>query len=348
MSPQSSKPVKRFLRTIESSLRHRCGVSRSDCLVLAVSGGMDSVAMLHAMHAISLHDRWNLKLIVAHFAHHFGQRPDEHVQADHDFVQQLSARLNLEFVSGSGELKEAGNLENIARKMRYAFMQNVAEAENATAIVTAHHADDQAETMFMRLARGTSVRGLSAMRWSRPISKASSVRLIRPMLATTREDIRAYASEISESWCEDKTNQQSDYLRNYIRHDVMGRLKSRLPNLGVKASQLADHLHEVTHLLDELADELQSKAICNESEQTVELDRAVLMLSRRSLVSWMLRRLMLQMDVKADRVNSGQMQKLVSSCQKQSGELREFTFPTVDGGSVDIRIQSKHVQLRRK
>jgi tRNA(Ile)-lysidine synthetase-like protein len=180
--------------------------------VLAVSGGVDSMALLHALHRKNLSDGerpW--KLLVAHLDH--GMRPDS--AEDRRLVQETARRMGLPFVYDEAGLG-AGAGEAAARTARYDFLHGVRRAAGARAIVTAHHRDDVLETAVINLVRGSGRKGLTAL-GSRPD-------LERPLLRVPKSYVIAYAKDQGLAWREDSTNQDTDYLRNYVRHRLLPRL----------------------------------------------------------------------------------------------------------------------------
>lgn len=167
--------------------------------VVAVSGGVDSVVLLDL-----LAKQEGVKLTVAHFDH--GIREDS--AKDRLFVAELAAKYKLPFVFNMGNLG-ADASEDTARKARYDFLGMVQKSIEATAIITAHHQDDMVETAIINLLRGTGRKGLTALQ--------SSEEIIRPLLSFTKQELIAYAKEHKLQWQEDPTNQDTKYLRNYVR-----------------------------------------------------------------------------------------------------------------------------------
>jgi tRNA(Ile)-lysidine synthetase-like protein len=173
--------------------------------VVAVSGGVDSMVLLHMLHAMP-----GLQLIVAHFDH--GIRADS--AADRNLVEQTAHQYNLPFVYEGAELG-TGASEATARQARYDFLERVRQQNNADAIITAHHQDDLIETAIINMLRGTGRKGLSSL--------ASAGDLLRPLLDSTKQEMYDYAKEHQLEWHEDSTNTADDYLRNYIRHHLLPR-----------------------------------------------------------------------------------------------------------------------------
>ena len=177
--------------------------------VVAVSGGVDSMALLHIMKEES-RQRRGWKLVVAHLDH--GIRPDS--AEDRRLVQATAKRYGLPFVYHEGRLG-AGASEATAREARYDFLRSVQEASAAEAIVTAHHQDDVLETAIINILRGSGRKGLTALS-DRP-------GLARPLLGVPKREVIAYAHGQGLEWLEDSTNQNEAYLRNYVRHRLLAR-----------------------------------------------------------------------------------------------------------------------------
>lgn len=179
--------------------------------VVAVSGGVDSVVLLDLLAK----DR-NLELIVAHFDH--GIRTDS--AEDRKFVERLAGQYGLQFEYAEGGLGPEAS-EEVARNARYSFLGQVLDEHNARAIVTAHHQDDLIETAIINLIRGTRRKGLSSLK--------STPTLIRPMLHISRQTIEEYANKHGLAWREDSTNQDTRYLRNYVRLEIVPALTKQDP-----------------------------------------------------------------------------------------------------------------------
>lgn len=171
--------------------------------ILAVSGGLDSVVLLDL-----LVQKPRLELIVAHFNH--GIRKNSHL--DEKLVRQAAEKYNLPLEVGHGHL-DSKTSEERARQKRYEFLMALKQKHKAKAIITAHHQDDLIETAFLNILRGTGRRGLSAI--------ISNPEVVRPLLNVPKERIKRYVLEHNLQWNEDITNQDTKYLRNYIRRHVL-------------------------------------------------------------------------------------------------------------------------------
>jgi tRNA(Ile)-lysidine synthetase-like protein len=199
--------------------------------VIAVSGGVDSVALLNMLSIKN-----NLKLIVAHYDH--GIREDS--ENDKHFVDNLAKTYHLPFVFDIGVLGPDAS-EAIARQYRYQFLEKVRKATGARAILTAHHQDDLLETMFINVLRGTGRKGISPLQTNPYVT--------RPLLGMTKQMLLDYAKTQKLAWREDATNQDSKYLRNYLRNIILPKIT---PAQRAELVRLATEAHPRNQLIDEL------------------------------------------------------------------------------------------------
>jgi len=187
-------------------------------IILAISGGVDSVVMLHSLVLTDDFAQLNfskLNYIIAHFDHEI--RKDS--VADERFVAQLAHNYGIEYVSAHGNLG-AETSENTARKARWEFLRNTKQKYAADFIATAHHADDVFETQIINLLRGTSRRGISVLK--------DTSGIIRPLRTRTKQDIYDYAVANKLEFVEDSTNLDMSYLRNWVRLSLVSKLPQQL------------------------------------------------------------------------------------------------------------------------
>ena len=198
-------------------------------MIVAVSGGCDSVALLRAMAAVRTPGPG--RICVAHLNHQL--RPS--ANDDEAFVVDLCGRLDIACDVRRIAVKDLGDgIEAAARKARYRFLEDAAGRCGARFVVTAHTADDQAETILHRIVRGTGVRGLSGMARTRPLGHAT---LIRPLLAVRRTELQAYLDALTQPYRQDESNADVRFTRNRIRHEIMPELRKRF-NPGVAGALL--------------------------------------------------------------------------------------------------------------
>ena len=195
--------------------------------MVAVSGGLDSMTLLHALYKLSSRHRW--KLTVAHFNHRLRGRSSD---ADEKLVRRMAARLKLPVVVGGAEVKafarKSGlSVEMAARKLRHEFLARVARERRIRVVALAHHADDQVELFFLRLLRGAGGEGLAGMKWRSPSPVDSKILLIRPLLDSTREELSRFARASKIPFREDATNLRLEMPRNRVRNELLPLLRRR-------------------------------------------------------------------------------------------------------------------------
>ncbi|WP_256865628.1 tRNA lysidine(34) synthetase TilS [Paenibacillus sp. 32352] len=209
---------------IERQLKDEQLLCRGDSIVAAVSGGPDSIAMLHVLFLLS--ERWEWRLTVAHVNHQF--RVEESAR-EAEFVKDFSDRLGLPcevaVINVPQYIQDTGmNAQAAARELRYRFLQETAARLGAGKIALAHHADDQAETMLMRLLRGTGPSGLAGI----PIRRTErNVELVRPLLRIYKSELLDYCHHHQLTYFMDSSNLSTKYLRNEIRLELLPMLQQR-------------------------------------------------------------------------------------------------------------------------
>jgi tRNA(Ile)-lysidine synthase len=248
-------------------------------VLLAVSGGADSVALLRG--TLSVAEQIGVVPLVAHLNH--GLRGAES-DADAEFVSQLAVRLDVPAVVRREDVpeplvRETGSREDAARQIRYAFLARVAEETGCRFVAVAHTADDQAETVLHHVLRGTGLAGLSGMPAERELSPELSpgVRLVRPMLRTSRQDVLAYLDGVGQPFREDLTNQDPQFTRNRLRTDLLPRLQAEYnPRVHAALCRLAEQGAEVQAELDRQAAALLASATIRRGADEWLLDCAAL------------------------------------------------------------------------
>ena len=236
-------------------------------VVVAVSGGADSVALLRALHSLRPTDAAG-SLVVGHFNHRWrGKESDQ----DQQFVKDLASDLKLTCMVGTAD--EVASSEESARRQRHAFLTVAAHSSGARYLVTAHTADDQAETVLHRIVRGTGVAGLAGIGRLRVISE--QLTLIRPLLDVRREELRRYLQSLDQPWREDPSNDDCKYTRNRIRHELIPQLETSFnPEVIDAVLRLSGLASECQAVIDPLVNELWGFVDCGESSATIDVRAA--------------------------------------------------------------------------
>ena len=223
-------------------------------LMAAVSGGADSVCLL--LCACALREK-GYALSAAHVRHDLRETAGE----DEAFVRDLCGRLNVPFYAASVHVPRTGSVEDRARTERYRALGRMCREAGADVLLLAHHRNDQAETVLMRLIRGAGAEGLSAM-------KKRTVReglvLVRPFLSVSADAIRSALREIGQPWREDETNGDIRYTRNYLRRRILAPLEAAFPGSVGGLCRSAEILGAENDLMDELARKALGQTACLE------------------------------------------------------------------------------------
>jgi tRNA(Ile)-lysidine synthase len=211
-----------MIEKVKETIKRYSMLDRGAVVAVAVSGGLDSTVLLHAL--CSLKDDLGIKLVVCHLNH--GLRGAES-KRDHSFVEALAGKLGLPFEGGelqAGVLK-GPSIQAAAREARYAFLESVALRRSASSMALAHNRDDHAETVLMRFVKGSGPGGLKGIAPVRGI-------FVRPLIGVTRREIAGYAEAHHIEHVEDSSNATDKYLRNELRHDLIPHIKERYnPNI---------------------------------------------------------------------------------------------------------------------
>ncbi len=269
-------------------------LSASDSVLLAVSGGADSMALLHGMTLLrgmamlngtptsrgtaglcgeSASEVRSARLGVAHLNH--GLRGSDSSK-DREFVKAACEQRQLPFFSEEilvlNQLRAGESVEEACRRHRYDFLLRVAREHQFSAIATAHHQDDQAETVLHNILRGTGLRGLAGMSVTRDLEPG--VQLVRPLLNVSRSEILAFLAEAEVSWRDDASNADLTYTRNRLRHQVLPDLAANVnPQVIRHLAGLAVQAGEALGCIDQLAIRFLEQCVLQERKEIIRLRR---------------------------------------------------------------------------
>ncbi|MCI0706985.1 MAG: tRNA lysidine(34) synthetase TilS [Ignavibacteriae bacterium] len=323
--------TEQFSSRLEHFLSEKQLLAPGSHVVLAVSGGIDSMTMLHAFADLRPHR--NLTLTVAHVNH---QLRGEESDGDEAFVRHAAELLGLPFFSprvatmGYAHEKAIGKQE-AARELRYEFFERIRQQVQADAVATAHNADDNAETVLMNALRGSGVHGLAGI----PLQRDQGS-LIRPMLFAYRTEIEQYAHEAGVEFREDSSNASQDYTRNKIRHSVIPSLEANVgANVAQSLNRISDIMREVGQRLSTETGAIFQKVVRQDGER-VEVDIPLLLrqspLVQDEIILSVLRRL--HVEPQAEKVFA-----IFDLCSSQTGRSLSLS------GSVSVYRDRSHLNF---
>ncbi|REK69243.1 tRNA lysidine(34) synthetase TilS [Paenibacillus paeoniae] len=241
---------------------------KDDTILVAVSGGPDSMALLHMLHGLS--QEQGIKLVAAHVNHGFRvQESAYEMETVQSFADSLGVPCESVVLDMPTYIEENRlNLQAAAREKRYEYLHRIAVQYGASRIALAHHADDQAETVLMRLIRGAGLSGLSGMS---SVRREKNMQLIRPLLRMNKSDLLRYCEEHEIPYCVDSSNLARYYFRNTVRLDVIPYLMQFNPQLPQSLQRLAEVAGAEDEWMEQQAAEWFDRIVrCSEGECQVE------------------------------------------------------------------------------
>lgn len=244
-----------FQKDFQKSLVDNCQVKESDLILVALSGGADSVALLHLFKTL------NYSVIAAHCNFHLRGKESN---KDEEFVKKYCSKLDIPLKINHFNTIEYANekkisIEMAARELRYNWFEELKTEMNLNYIATGHHGDDSIETFFINLIRGTGLKGLTGIAWRKG-------NIIRPMLFASSLEIKEYCKSNSLSYRTDSTNNETIYYRNKIRHNVIPVFKKMNPSFFVTMQNNMDYLAENELIVEEQLNEIANQIIAREDD----------------------------------------------------------------------------------
>jgi len=268
VSPCYRGRIKMFIAKIKKTVKKYCMLESGEKVVVGVSGGPDSMALLSVLH--QMRENYNLQLLVAHLNHGFrGKEAERDAHFVHDMAQSFGLPCEIKtFDVPSFKRRSALSSQEAARVVRYQFLEEVRKRCNAAKIALGHTADDQAETLMMWLLRGTGLKGLGGM----PPVRGGII--IRPLIETTREEIETFLKEKRIPFVVDSSNDSPDYVRNKLRQHLFPLLKEHYnPQLIKRLAQTAEIVTIDNEYLDNLTQVMLERIIVSRDSTSAVIDR---------------------------------------------------------------------------
>jgi tRNA(Ile)-lysidine synthase len=306
-------PEQSIQAAVREHLRSAGLLGKGEKVILAVSGGLDSMVLLDLL--ASLRTDLSLELAVAHFNHLLRDRESDddeafvRAEAEKRGMECYVERANTRGVSESRKL----SVQEAARDLRYAFFNKLRLSLGFQKIATAHHADDNAETILFNLIRGAGVHGLSGI----PAFRRDTM-VIRPLLCATREEIRSYAEAHALPHREDSSNRHSDYTRNYLRNELMPEIRRMVnPNLPATLLRTGILFDQLEQFLKDEAAKILGGLILRRTAGELVLDRPGLDMQPMFMKEHIL--LHLAREFSGGEVDFGTVRGMVNILQAETG-----------------------------
>ncbi|MGC8559943.1 MAG: tRNA lysidine(34) synthetase TilS [Phycisphaerae bacterium] len=285
-------------------------------LLIACSGGADSVALTHLLAHVSRSNHWRWTLRLVHINHR--TRPEEN-ELDAALVRQLAAELHIPLTVATLRPSRHTRSENELRQLRWQKFQAVAARYRCTCVVTAHHADDQAETVLLRLMRGAGTRGLGAMALVR---RAGSLRVVRPLLKIEKRRLLNYLHEHHLNWREDSSNSDLRHLRNQIRTRILPAIAACQPQIASILATTALQMRRIDRFIGRQVKQLTAElGIRTLSKPTRSLRREILRSADPAVLTAFIRRWLIAQGVAADRLSFNKLDDIRRRIMRQKSGL---------------------------
>ena len=282
-------------------------------VLVALSGGGDSVALLHIL--VRIRDDLGITVEAAHLNHSMrGDESDRDESFCRDICNEMKIPLTVERLKTGEIFTNKGSVETAARDVRMAFFKRIAEERNATRIATGHTLDDLAETVLQRIIRGTGPSGLSGIL---PVREGLWV---RPMLCISRKEARDYLRDKGIQFCEDSTNKDTGFFRNRIRHELLPFLKKHFsPNITGVLGRLAEISRIQEEYLDKRTSEAYSKCVIHEDTFKILLDKSKFIGYHNTIKQRVIRHCLKMLEGAGRNADMGEIENILNLCYGNSG-----------------------------
>lgn len=263
--------MNKLLQTVEKTIATYGMLKPKDSVVIGVSGGPDSVALLHVLFLIA--PRFSLKLGVAHLNHCLRQNDSD---KDAQFVEVLAKKYDLPYYTHKKDVRKYQienklSLEEAARRVRYSFLNNIANTMQYNKIAVGHHSDDNAELILMNLFRGSGTQGLSG------IPPVRDNKIIRPLIKLNRSEIIDFLSQNKLEYVSDASNTDTKYFRNRVRHDLIPLLKTAYnPKISETLNRLSAIMRSEEEWIDDVVHSFYEKTVLDLKEDCIILSVSIL------------------------------------------------------------------------
>jgi len=316
---------------IHRTIRARHLFEHNQKLLIAVSGGQDSLCLIRLL--LDLQPKWGWNIAIAHCDHCW--REDSQANAHH--VENLAKTWNTPFYLETAN--QPVNSEATARNWRYQALTKIAQLNHYQYIITGHTASDRAETLLYNLMRGTGADGLQALTWQRPLTE--NIILVRPLLEITRSQTQQFCQKFNLPIWEDSTNQNLQYPRNRIRQELIPYLKENFnPQVEANLAQTAELLQAEVEFLEQTALEWRLEASSKGNQDNLQIERRILQKAPLALQRRVMRQIL--QEILPDAPNFEHIEKL-SALITAPNRSQTDPFP----GGLTATVQDDWIVFKR-
>lgn len=310
--------MEEILRKVERFVEEKKLVNENDRILIAVSGGPDSIFLFHFF--IYLSKKKNIEIKVSYIHHHLRKEADKELQ----FVKEISEKYNIDFIRGDIEIKEKRNIESRLREKRYEKLYQICEREKCNKIAVGHTLDDHIETVLMNFFRGSGLSGICGIRPEIKLFPRSEVSIIRPLLCVEKEEIKKYLKKNKIPYMIDRSNLSLNFYRNKIRKKIIPFLIKFRPSLKKQIFKMTSILQQEEEFLRNYAEE-KFNEVCSEDEEKIKVDIDKF----KSLEMFLKRRIggIIYRKVKnTPYVSYSEIEKIVKMIEKGKNEFKKGNF----------------------
>ncbi len=321
-----------LLEKVKKTIQDHGLFHKEDKILIAYSGGVDSTALIHLL--LELQKEWPLELFLGHFNHKLRQSAEE----DERFVRDTARKLSLPLFVGRGDVRARAkalrqNIEETGRQLRYEFLNQKAAEAGGAMIATGHTLTDQAETLLMRLMRGSGLRGLAG------IYPVVDERLVRPLLEVEREEVEAYLKQRKIAFRIDESNFDRHFLRNRVRLELLPYIRENFePAIVRQLGRMASIIREEDILLEEMARE-KAKGAVKKKSHIVSLAHLSLSSAPRALARRVVRNFISELRGSLRRISFEDVESILNLDEGKEYSLKE---------DVVLRREANQIILKKK
>jgi tRNA(Ile)-lysidine synthase len=319
-----------ILEIVKKTIQELSLLEPEDRILIAYSGGADSSALLHLL--LELREEWSFELFLGHFNHRLRPGAEE----DELFVRNMAGKFSLPLFVGREDVRAEAeamgmNIEEAGRKLRYDFLGKTASEIGRAKVATGHTLTDQAETLLMRLMRGSGLRGLAG------IFPVKDDVIVRPLLRVEREDVEAYLKKKKIEFRVDESNFDRRFLRNRVRLDLLPYLKENFePAVVQHLGRIAAIIREEDRLLDEITREKARKAIVGKSAD-ISMDLQYLSSLPRALARRVIREFITRLRGSLKKVSFEDVESVLALAEGKEYSLKERLVLRREGNRVFLK-----------